>query len=51
MKTINRISLLRRFAVGSLAALLLGLAGCNTVHGFGEDMSHLGNAISSHAEK
>ena len=34
-----------------LAGLLLGLAGCNTVHGFGEDMSHLGNSISNTAEK
>jgi len=46
-----RIRWLRRLALGSLAAALLGLAGCNTVHGFGEDMQHLGNSISSHAEK
>ena len=49
MKNMNRSTLLRRFALGTLAGLLLGLAGCNTVHGFGEDMSHLGNSISSHA--
>ena len=46
MKSMNRITLLRRVALGTLAGLLLGLAGCNTVHGFGEDMSHLGNSIA-----
>ncbi|MFL9898208.1 entericidin A/B family lipoprotein [Paraburkholderia fungorum] len=51
MKSMNRTTLLRRFALGTLAGLLLGLAGCNTVHGFGEDMSHLGNSISNHADK
>ncbi|CAG4898836.1 entericidin A/B family lipoprotein [Paraburkholderia gardini] len=51
MKSINRLTWLRRLALGSLAAALLGLAGCNTVHGFGEDMSHLGNSISNHADK
>jgi entericidin A len=50
VKNLNRIALMRHFALGTLAGLLLGLTGCNTVHGFGEDMSHLGNAISSHAE-
>ncbi|HEX3638184.1 MAG: entericidin [Paraburkholderia sp.] len=51
IKNINRTTLLRRFALGTLTWLLLGLAGCNTVHGFGEDMSHLGNSISNHADK
>jgi len=26
--------------------LLASLSGCNTVHGFGEDIQHLGGAIS-----
>ncbi|CAM3597589.1 entericidin [Rouxiella silvae] len=26
--------------------MLASLSGCNTVHGFGEDVSHLGGAIS-----
>ncbi|WP_433695726.1 entericidin A/B family lipoprotein [Paraburkholderia phenoliruptrix] len=51
MNNVNRTTLLRRFALGALAGLLLGLTGCNTVHGFGQDMSHLGNSISNHAEK
>jgi entericidin A len=50
VKNLNRIAPVRRFALGTLAWLLLGLTGCNTVHGFGEDMSHLGNSISRHAE-
>lgn len=33
------------FIVVSVVALGL-LAGCNTVHGFGEDIQHLGGAIS-----
>ncbi|CAH2803365.1 MAG: Entericidin A/B family protein [uncultured Paraburkholderia sp.] len=51
MNNMNRTTLLRCFALGALAGLLLGLTGCNTVHGFGQDMSHLGNSISNHAEK
>ncbi|MRT04759.1 entericidin A/B family lipoprotein [Ewingella americana] len=35
------------FIVVSVMALSL-LAGCNTVHGFGEDIQHLGGAISRH---
>ncbi|MBN3759137.1 entericidin A/B family lipoprotein [Paraburkholderia sp. Tr-20389] len=31
--------------------MLLGLAGCNTVHGFGEDLQHLGGSISNEAKK
>ncbi len=27
-----------------------GLSGCNTFHGFGEDVSHLGGAISRAAK-
>ncbi|HEY3596292.1 MAG TPA: entericidin A/B family lipoprotein [Paraburkholderia sp.] len=51
MKNNDRITLLRRFALASFAGLLLGLAGCNTVHGFGEDLQHLGGSISNKAEK
>ncbi|MBP0592073.1 entericidin A/B family lipoprotein [Paraburkholderia sp. LEh10] len=47
---IDRIALVRRFALAALAGLLLGLAGCNTVHGFGEDLQHLGGAISEKAK-
>jgi len=46
-----RITWLRRLALGSLAAALVGLTGCNTVQGFGEDLQHLGGSITSHAEK
>ncbi len=47
----NRMATLRRFVLAAFAGLSLGLAGCNTVHGFGQDMSHLGNSISNHADK
>ncbi|MBS0855467.1 MULTISPECIES: entericidin A/B family lipoprotein [Tatumella] len=33
-----------------LCLLTSVLSGCNTFHGFGEDVSHLGNAISRVAE-
>ena len=33
------------------AAMCLGLSGCNTVHGFGEDLQHLGGSISNKASK
>ncbi|WP_072055972.1 entericidin A/B family lipoprotein [Tatumella morbirosei] len=29
-----------------LCLLASALSGCNTFHGFGEDVSHLGNAIA-----
>ena len=51
MKRIDRGTLLHRVALAALAGLLFGLAGCNTVHGFGEDLQHLGGAISNKAEK
>jgi entericidin A len=35
----------------ALIAVVAGAAGCNTVHGFGEDMRHLGNSISNAADK
>ncbi|EFE97595.1 MULTISPECIES: entericidin A/B family lipoprotein [Serratia] len=31
-------------------ALLLSLSGCNTFRGFGEDVQHLGGAISRGAD-
>ncbi|MDR5800958.1 entericidin A/B family lipoprotein [Caballeronia sp. LZ001] len=30
--------------------LTLTLAGCNTMHGFGEDLQHLGNSIGNAAK-
>jgi len=48
---IDRNAFLRRFALAALAGLLLGLAGCNTVHGFGEDLQHLGGSISNKASQ
>ncbi|MFC0401367.1 entericidin A/B family lipoprotein [Paraburkholderia rhizosphaerae] len=44
-------TLLRRFALAAFAGLLLGLAGCNTVSGFGQDMSAAGHSISNAAAK
>jgi entericidin A len=40
----------RRAALVAFAGALLGLAGCNTVAGFGEDMSAAGHAIKKAAE-
>ncbi len=34
-----------------LAVLLGGLAGCNTIEGFGEDVEATGEAIESEAEE
>jgi entericidin A len=34
-----------------LIGVVLGAAGCNTVHGFGEDLHNLGNSISNAASK
>jgi len=47
MKT---VPLWRRAALVALAGALLGLAGCNTVAGFGQDMSDAGHAIKKAAE-
>ncbi|AME26194.1 MAG: entericidin A/B family lipoprotein [Pseudomonadota bacterium] len=33
-----------------LIGVVLGAAGCNTVHGFGEDVRATGNAISNAAK-
>ncbi len=49
-RTLDRTTPLRRLALAALAGLLLGVTGCNTVHGFGEDMQHLGGAISNSAK-
>jgi entericidin A len=43
-------TLLRRVALAALAGLLLGLAGCNTVNGMGQDMSAVGHSISNAAK-
>ena len=40
----------RRSALLALAGVLLGLAGCNTMAGFGQDMSDAGHAIKKAAE-
>ena len=40
----------RRAALVALAGALLGLAGCNTVAGFGQDMTDAGHAIKKAAE-
>jgi entericidin A len=37
--------------IALLLASLFVLAGCNTVHGFGEDLHNLGNSISNAASK
>ncbi|CDY74438.1 hypothetical protein BGLT_03378 [Caballeronia glathei] len=37
--------------IAFLIASLFVLAGCNTVHGFGEDLQHLGGSISNKASK
>lgn len=34
-----------------LVATSFGLAGCNTMAGFGNDVSHAGNSIHNSAEK
>jgi entericidin A len=41
----------RVFILLALIAVVTGAAGCNTVHGFGEDLHHLGNSISNAADK
>ena len=34
-----------------LAASAMVLAGCNTVHGFGEDVSHVGDKLQDSSQK
>jgi predicted small secreted protein len=38
-------------ALAALVAIALGLAGCNTVEGFGQDMQAGGRAIEKAADK
>ncbi|WP_396330978.1 entericidin A/B family lipoprotein [Burkholderia anthina] len=40
----------RLVAALALAGLGFGLAGCNTVHGFGEDVNAAGNALQRAAD-
>ncbi|KVH39629.1 entericidin [Burkholderia cepacia] len=40
----------RLFAALALAGLGFGLAGCNTVQGFGQDVNAAGNALKRAAE-
>ncbi|WP_207004699.1 entericidin A/B family lipoprotein [Trinickia mobilis] len=44
------LTIWRRAALFALAGALLGLAGCNTVAGFGQDMSDAGHAIKKAAD-
>lgn len=41
---------IRNLGAASFVALLLGLAGCNTVEGFGEDVESAGDAIEDEAD-
>jgi predicted small secreted protein len=40
----------RRAALFAVAGALFGLAGCNTMAGFGQDMSDAGHAIKKAAD-
>jgi entericidin A len=42
---------LKVLALITASGLLLGLAGCNTVHGMGQDIEKAGSAISNAAKK
>lgn len=43
----NTDTMLKRMLLIVVSVLVLAtLSGCNTVHGFGEDIRHLGGAIS-----
>ena len=42
---------LRLIALGALFAILLGAAACNTMHGFGEDLSTLGDKITNKSDE
>lgn len=42
---------IRNLGAASIAALLLGLAGCNTVEGLGEDIESAGDAIEDEADE
>ena len=42
---------MKRFLALALLLLLLALAGCETVHGFGEDMQHAGRWMQNRSER
>jgi predicted small secreted protein len=42
---------MKRFAVPSPAVLVVALAGCNTMRGFGQDMEKAGEAIQKRSGK
>ena len=42
---------LRVIALGALFAILLGATACNTMHGFGEDISTLGDKITNKSDQ
>jgi predicted small secreted protein len=42
---------MKRFAVLALAVLVVALAGCNTMRGFGQDMEKAGEAIQKRSDK
>ncbi|MCX4164100.1 MULTISPECIES: entericidin A/B family lipoprotein [Paraburkholderia] len=46
----NTSTLWRRTVLLALTGMLLGLAGCNTVAGFGQDMDDAGHAIKKAAD-
>ena len=41
----------RKLGIVSAAALLAGIAGCNTIEGVGEDVEAAGEAIEEEAEE
>jgi entericidin A len=43
--------IIRSLGIASIAALLFGVAGCNTVEGFGEDVQSAGEEIEETAEE
>ena len=42
---------MKRLAVLPLALLMVVLTGCNTMHGFGQDMEKAGEAIQKKSDK
>jgi predicted small secreted protein len=48
---LRRAQLPRLLALSLLAGAVLALGACNTVQGFGTDVSKTGNAVSNSAEK
>lgn len=43
--------MIRKLSILSIAALMAGIAGCNTVEGVGEDVEAAGEAIEEEAEE